>query len=99
MALRLKNSACGRSGVMLRLRIVNTAEERKTERANAGDYGLLHGTQVLNTLVAPCTNSNRIVCAGSYFASAGCCEELKIIGLRFIGVFDTATKQFPMTNL
>ena len=57
---------------MLRLRLVNTAEERKTERANAGDYGLLHGTQVLKTSVSPCTNSNQIVCTDSYFASVGC---------------------------
>ena len=48
-----KKSACGRSVVMLWIRVVKTAEERETEHANAGDDGLLHGTQVLMTLVAP----------------------------------------------
>ena len=55
---KIQNYACGRNGVMLRLRLVETAEERETEHANAGDDGLLHGTQVLKTLVTPWTNSN-----------------------------------------
>ena len=49
----IQKSACGISGVMLRLRLVKTAEERETEHTNAGDDGFLHGTQVLNTFVAP----------------------------------------------
>ena len=57
----IKNSSCGRSGVMLQLRLVKTAEERKTEHANAGDDGQIHGTQVLKKLVNPSSNSNRIV--------------------------------------
>ena len=61
----IQKSACGRSGVMLRLRLVKTAEKRETEHANAGDDGLLHGTQVLKALVAPWTNSNQILCADS----------------------------------
>ena len=40
----IQNSACCRSVVMLRIRLVNTAEELKTENANSGDDGLLHGT-------------------------------------------------------
>ena len=54
----IQKSDCGRSGVVLRLRLVKTEEERKTEHENSGDDGLLHGTQVLNTLVYPWTNSN-----------------------------------------
>ena len=95
----IQNSACGRSGVMLRLILVKSADERESEHLNTSEDGLLHGTQVLKTLVAPWTNSNRIVCADSYFASVGCCEELKRIGLRFIGVVKTATKRFPMAHL
>ena len=87
-------SAFGRSSVVLRLRLVRPSEERKTQHANSGDDGLLHGTQVLKTLVATCTKRNRKVCANSYFASVGCCEELKRIGIRFIGVVKTA-KQVP----
>ena len=49
----IQNSTCGRSGVMLRLKLVKTVEECETEHVNADDDGLLHGTQVLKTLVAP----------------------------------------------
>ena len=65
---KIRNYACGRNGVMLRLRLVKTAEERETEHANAGDDGFLHGTQALKTLGGGWTNRNRIVCADSYFA-------------------------------
>ena len=57
-----QNSACGRSGVMLRLRLVKTTEKRESKHANADDDGLLHGTQIIKTLVATWINSNRIVC-------------------------------------
>ena len=84
---------------MLWLRLVKTAEYRETEHAYAGDDVLLHGTQVFKILVDPWNNSYRIVCADSYFASVGCCEELKTIGIRFIGIVKTSTKWFPMAHL
>ena len=59
----IQNSACCRSGVMLRLRLMNTAEKPKTEHTNEVEDGLLNGTQVLKTLVAPWTTSNQILCA------------------------------------
>ena len=64
----IQKYACGISGVMLRLRLLKTAEERNTEHTTTGDDGFLHGTQFLKTFVAPRTKSNRIVCADSYFA-------------------------------
>ena len=95
----IQNSACSRRGAMLRLRRMNTLEGRNTEHANAGGDGFIHVTKVLNTLMSSCTNSNLIVCTDSYFASVGCYEELKIIGLRFIGVVNRSTKRFPMAHL
>jgi hypothetical protein len=94
----IQNAACGTSGVMLRLKLVKTAEE---EGANAleDDDGLLHGTSVLKNLVLPWANTNRIVCGDSYFASVGACEEMKRIGLRFIGVVKTATRRYPLPYL
>jgi hypothetical protein len=94
----IQNAACGTSGVMLRLKLVKTAEE---EGANAveGDDGLLHGTVVLKSLVLPWAMTNRIVCGDSYFASVGACEEMERIGLRFIGVVKTATRRFPLAYL
>jgi hypothetical protein len=94
----IQNSCCGRSGIMMRLLLVKTMEEQHTH-AQPGDGGLLHGTAVLKYLVLPWARTDRIVCADSYFASVGTLKELKRIGLRFIGVVKTATKQFPQAYL
>lgn len=94
----IQNSACGRSGVMLRLRLVRTAEEDHAH-LNETDSGLLHGTQVLKDLVSPWAQTSRIVCADSYFASVTSALELEKMGLRFIGVIKTATRQYPMQAL
>jgi hypothetical protein len=60
---------------------------------------LLHGTQVLKTVVSPWFGLNCIICADSYFASVGAAKELFRNGLRFIGVVKTATRGFPKTFL
>ena len=47
----IQNSACGRSGIIMQLRIVKSAkneEEQKYDREN-----LPHGTRVLKELVMP----------------------------------------------
>ncbi len=83
---------------MMRLKLVKTMEEQNTH-IQPGDDGLLHGTAVLKYLVLPWARTDRIVCADSYFASVGTLKELKRIGLRFIGVVKTATRQFPQSYL
>ena len=83
---------------MMRLKLVKTMEEQHAHAA-PGDEGLLHGTSVLKYLVLPWARTDRIVCADSYFASVGTLQELKKIGLRFIGVVKTATRQFPLQYL
>jgi hypothetical protein len=83
---------------MMRLKLVNTAEEEHTH-AQPGDDGLFHGIPVLKYLVLPLARADRIVCTDSYFASVGTLKELKKRGLRFIGVVKTATKQFPQSYL
>jgi hypothetical protein len=97
----IQNSACGRSGVMLRLKLVKgidlVGEEDNDEPNN--ESSLLHGTQVLKTVVSPWFGSNHIVCADSYFASVGAAKELYRNGLRFIGVVKTATRGFPKALL
>jgi hypothetical protein len=60
---------------------------------------VLHGTQVLLQLTTPWFNSNRIVCADSYFASVGAAQEMIRNGLRFIGVVKTATRRYPKAHL
>lgn len=61
--------------------------------------GLNHGTRILLTLVAPCTQSDQLVCADSYPASVNAVQELRRIGLHFVGPVKTATKKFPMAYL
>jgi hypothetical protein len=97
----IQNAACGRSGVMLRLKLVKGVDLPGVEEEvfGANETSLLHGTNVLKQVVAPWFGSNRIVCADSYFASVGAAEELFRNGLRFIGVVKTATRGFPKAFL
>jgi len=94
----IQNAACGRSGIMLRLKIFTTATDHKAN-LSAAEQGLLHGTAVLQRLVAPWASSGRVVCADSYFASVDAAETLRASGLRFIGVVKTAHRRFPMASL
>ena len=87
----IQNAACGRSGVMLRLKIVKTAEEENAS-AEADDDGNNHGTNVLKFLVEPWVRTDRCICADSYFASVNAVTVMRTMGLRFIGVVKTATK-------
>lgn len=92
----IKNSACGRSGIMLRMEIVKSP----TEDAEIGkSSGLTHGAAVTKRLVEPWMNTNRIVCGDSYFASVNTAQALYDVGLRFIGVVKTAHKKFPAKYL
>ena len=94
----IQNSACGRSGIMLRLQLVTTADD-EAERTTAEERNLLHGTAVLCRLVEPWAGSSRTVCADSYFASVEAAVTLASMGMRFIGVVKAATRNFPMAEL
>jgi hypothetical protein len=83
---------------MMRLKLVKTSEE-ESPHLNVVDRGLNHGTVIIKSLVSPWIMSDLIVCADSYFASVATALELKRLGLRFIGVVKTATKQFPLAHL
>ena len=94
----IHNAACGRSGVMIRLKIVKTAEEENAS-VETDDDGNNHGTNVLKFLVEPWVRTDRCICADSYFASVNAVTVMRTMGLRFIGVVKTATKKFPMSYL
>ena len=64
----IQNSACSESGVMLRLLSVKS-EEDSDLHTQENNKGLQHGTDILKYLVLPWDNSERGVCADSYFAS------------------------------
>jgi Transposase IS4 len=61
---------------MLQLRVVKSEGEKELQVNKDDDTTLNHGTKVLMDLVKPWKNSNRIVCADSYFASVQCAREL-----------------------
>ena len=94
----IQNAACGHSGVMIRLKIVKTAEEENASVVTE-DNGNNHGTNVLKFLVEPWVRTDRCVCTDSYFASVNAVTVLRMMGLRFIGVVKTATKKFQMSYL
>ena len=50
-------------------------------------------------MVLPWAHLGRVVVVDSYFASVPCALEMRAIGLRFIGVVKTATKQYPQQFL
>uniref|UniRef100_A0A7S1V4R2 PiggyBac transposable element-derived protein domain-containing protein n=1 Tax=Grammatophora oceanica TaxID=210454 RepID=A0A7S1V4R2_9STRA len=94
----IQNAACGELGIMLQLRLVKTAEEEATH-AEENQEGLIHGCLILKGLIMPWAHTNRIVCADSCFASVSTAQEMKRLGLRFVGVVKTATKKYPMSYL
>ena len=58
----IQNSACGMSGVILRLKLVRTAQKGNAHlRENKN--GLLHGTAVLKQFVFPWSFKQRVVVA------------------------------------
>jgi hypothetical protein len=94
----IQNSACGDSGVMLRLKLVKTQEAEDCNIMEDED-GIPHGAKVLRELVRPWSSTDRIVCADSYFASVKSARLMLQHGFRFIGVVKTATTEFPMPYL
>eukprot|EP00171_Calliarthron_tuberculosum_P001227 IDg1227t1 len=50
-------------------------------------------------LVKPWADSNRTVCADSYFASSEAAVTPASMSMRFIGIVKTATRNFPMAEL
>lgn len=91
----IQNSACGESGVLLKLKLVKAISEDSHTLSD----NLQHGTSILCELVEPWNNTNRIVCADSYFASVHTAEVLIEKGLKFIGVVKNCTRKFPLSYL
>ena len=93
----IQNYACGRLGIMIRIRIVKSAKNDEDQQDDKDN--LHHGKKVLKELVMPWANTDRIVCSDSYFASMPAAEYLWKHGIRFIGVIKTAMQQFLMAYL
>ena len=82
---------------MMRIRIVKYAKNEEDQKDDEDNTP--HGTKVLKEIVMPWANTDKIVCADSYFASVPAAEYLWKHGILFIGVIKTATRQFPMAYL
>ncbi len=78
----IQNSACRKSGAMLRLKIVKHIETEDQHTIDCPDK-LPHGTSVLKYFVLSWAQTSRGVCADSYFASLTTAETLMGLGLRF----------------
>ena len=102
----IQNSCDAISQVMMQLKLVKSeADEGRYMvdiRADAAQQRQivhrLHGTKVLVDLVNPWRNIWRTVCADSYFASVPAVDELEKIGLHFVSVVKTATKNILCTS-
>jgi hypothetical protein len=94
----IQDAACGRTGVMIRLKLVKSSREDHHDDEEV-DGTLNHGTKILLKLVQPWFNTDRVICADSYFASVQTAKELLRVGLKFIGVVKTATREYPTTLL
>ena len=92
----LKTAACGKSGIIVRIENVVTAEYTALKDFE-GEH--LHGTAVTLGFLQPWCDTNRVVCDDSYFASVHTAESLYEKGLRFTGVLKTSTKKYLMTYL
>ena len=68
----IHNAAFGRLFIMVRIDIVKSAsneEEKEDDEDN-----IPHGKKIMKELVIPLSNTYRIVCADSYFASVPAAE-------------------------
>jgi hypothetical protein len=106
----IQNSACGKSGIMMRLKLVKTTDENRAPAVAAAAAAAVaspqleperapHGAAILRELVLPWSHTNRIVCADSYFASVPAAQLMTCNGMQFIGVVKTATRNYPMRYL
>ena len=92
----IKNTSCGRSGIMVQLELVKSVIQRRNA---AFDNDMNSNTALVCRLVQSWAGSERIVCGDSFFASVTTAEELQTRGLKFIGVVKTAHRKYPMEYL
>lgn len=97
---KIQDIACGRSGVMLCLKLVKSSAEAvikdNTDNDN-NNANILYGTQFVKQLIKPWFNfTNRVLCANSVFASVGCAVKSKRLSMRFIVAVKTATRKCSM---
>jgi hypothetical protein len=73
----IQDAACGKSSVMIRIKLVKTATEQEVNSVPEDDDGVLHGTHILLDLVSTWAHTDRVVCANSYFPNLLLLKRLK----------------------
>ena len=73
----IQNACCGRSTIMMRLKLLKTSEEELKHTVPDAEAGILYGTRLLLFLIRPWAYSTQTVVGESYFASVGDAEELE----------------------
>ena len=90
----LKSIACGETGVLLQLEIMEGADAQKEKEHY--DTTKSEGTAVVLRLTKPWHNSKRLVVADSAFGSVKTCKALAKRNMFFMGMVKTARKEFPV---
>ena len=95
--VEIQNSACGRSGIMICISIVKSANNEADQEDD--EDNIPYSKKLLKELVLPWDNMEHIICADTYFASVPDAKEFCKNGLCFIFVFKIETRQFPISHL
>jgi len=74
----IQDAACGKFGIMIRIKLVKTKEEDEAQSNREDALGVLHGTKVLLDLVSAWANTGGLVCGDSYFAAVGAAIEQQL---------------------
>ena len=91
--MEFKDSICAKSGVMLRMEIVEGKDSENNKKFL--EPGMNKGTAMVKRLTEQWHGSGRCVVADSYFASVMTCIYLFKVGLFFTGIVKTCSKFFP----
>ena len=60
---KIQDASCGRSKIMIRLKLVKTGTKEDVDSTAEDDNGIFHGTKVIIILILPWDNSDYVVCA------------------------------------
>lgn len=90
----LQTSSCGESGIMIRIKVV-MGSSSAPQTTSTQTEELSASAETTLDLIKPWLNTNRIVCADSYFSSVKTAEELLRRNTKYIGIIKQGTKKFP----
>lgn len=95
---QVQNAPCWRSGIMMRLHVVTTAQ---LERAHAFERNedIEHGMAVMKRLVAPWAASRGVVCADSYLGCVEAALQMHQMSLGLVAVVKTGTMGYRLGAL